>query len=250
MLSFSAPSPPSRLSSPVLSQIKNERKDNMHSHHRNKPTLKQARVSQRSPSENKASFAADLRSPCRTPFSKNIRQHNVEHHHQTPSISIQHLPQAETEGARSTTINEGPHAATRSTPWDSQLRGLPLAIACRMSSTRKDNICLFTFNAVLVRKRFCHFLDFGLYFFSIFDAVQCFSVSGCSFSYMFRQFLTCVWIFLLSLRRSLHCFLWRRECAHLRRGCFHLRGLVSSCAAVHAAFQPLPSRLCFSFLAL
>ena len=222
----------------------------MHSHHRNKPTLKQARVSQRSPSENKASFAADLRSPCHTPFSKNIRQHNVEHHHQTPSISIQHLPQAETEGARSTAINEGSHAATRSTPWDSQLRGLPLAIACRMSSTRTDNICLFTFNAVLVRKRFCHFLDFGLYFFSIFDAVQCFSVSGCSFSYMFRQFLTCVWIFLLSLRRSLHCFLWRQECAHVRRGCFHLRGLVSSCAAVHAAFQRRPSRLCFSFLAL
>jgi hypothetical protein len=79
-----------------------------------------------------------LRSPCHTPFSKNIRQHNVEHHHQTPSISIQHLPQAESEGARSTTINEGPHAATRSTPWDSQLRGLPLAIACRMSSTRKQ----------------------------------------------------------------------------------------------------------------
>ena len=25
---------------------------------------------------------------------------------------------------------------------------------------------------MLVRKRFCHFLDFGLYFFSVFDAVQ------------------------------------------------------------------------------
>ena len=138
MLSFSAPSPPSRLSSPVLSQIQNERKDNMHSHHRNKPTLEQARVSQRSPSENKASFAADLRSPCHTPFSKNIRQHHVEHHHQTPSISIQHLLQAETESARKTATNEDSHAATRSTPWDSQLRGLPLAIACRMSSTGKQ----------------------------------------------------------------------------------------------------------------
>ena len=80
---------------------------------------------EKSPSESKASFSADLCSPCHTPFSKNIRQHHVEHHHQTPSVSIQHLLQAETEGARSTTINEGPHAATRSTPWDSQLRGLP-----------------------------------------------------------------------------------------------------------------------------
>ena len=137
MLSFSAPSPPSRLSFPVLFQIQNERKDNMHSHHRNKPTWSK-KVSQRSPSESKASFSADLRSPCHTPFSKNIRQHHVEHRHQTPSISIQHLPQAETEGARNTATNEDSHAATRSTPWDSQLRGLPLAIACRMSSTRKQ----------------------------------------------------------------------------------------------------------------
>ena len=116
-----------------------KRKERSHAQPPQKQTnLAQARVSQRSPSESKASFSADLRSPCHTPFSKNIRQHHVEHHHQTPSISIQHLLQAETEGARSTTINEGPHAATRSTPWDSQLRGLPLAIACRMSSARKQ----------------------------------------------------------------------------------------------------------------
>ena len=121
MLSFSAPSPPSRLSFPVLSQIQTKGKIT-----RTATTeTNQLGASQRSPRESKASFSADLRSPCHTPFSKNIRQHHVEHHHQTSSISIQHLLQAETEGARSTTIDEGPHAATRSTPWDSQLRGLP-----------------------------------------------------------------------------------------------------------------------------
>ena len=131
------------------------------------------------------------------------------------------------------------HPGTRNSevcPWPMRAEWAPQG---NKEENKSDNICLLTFNAVLVRKRFCHFLDFGLYFFSIFDAVQCFSVSGCSFSYMFRQFLTCVWIFLLSLRRFLQCFLWRQECAHLRRGCFHLGGLVSSCAAVHAAFQHL-----------
>ena len=100
---------------------------------RNKPTCSKPEIC-----KSKASFPADLLSPCHTPVSKNIRQHHVEHHQQTPSISIQHLPQAETEGAQNTAINEDSHAATRSTPWDSQLRGLPLAIACRMSSTRKQ----------------------------------------------------------------------------------------------------------------
>ena len=171
--------------------------------------------------------------PCRAPSSDTIRQHPTpatgrdwrctKHNHKwRPTCRYtQH-----THGTRNSEVCPRPLRAE----WAPQ---------GNKEENKSDNICLLTFNAVLVRKRFCHFLDFGLYFFSIFDAVQCFSVSGCSFSYMFRQFLTCVWIFLLSLRRSLHCFLWRQECAHLRRGCFHLRGLVSSCAAMHAAFQRL-----------
>ena len=232
MLSFSAPSPPSRLSSPVLSQIQNERKDNMHSHHRNKPTLEQARVSQRSPSENKASFAADLRSPCHTPFSKNIRQHHVEHHHQTPSISIQHLPQAETEGARSTAINEGSHAATRSTPWtrNSEVCPWPWPLRAEWApqgnkeENKSDNICLLTFNAVLVRKRFCHFLHFGLYFFQCLMLFNAFLLVAAHFhtcsvsSWPVCDFFCC--------RSGFSCIvLWRQECAHLRRGCFHSEGL-------------------------
>ena len=56
MLSFSAPSPPSRLSFPVLSQIQNERKDNMHSHHRNKPTWSKPESAREAPVKVKHPF--------------------------------------------------------------------------------------------------------------------------------------------------------------------------------------------------
>ena len=141
------------------------------------------------------------------------------------------------------------HPGTRNSevcPWPLRAEWAPQG---NKEENKSDNICLLTFNAVLVRKRFCHFLDFGLYFFSIFDAVQCFSVSGCSFSYMFRQFLTCVWIFLLSLRRSLHCFMKTRvrtfeaRLLSSQRACFLMRCRACSVSAPS-------SRLCFSFLAL
>ena len=68
-------------------------------------------------------------------------------------------------------------------------------------------LCLFARGFVIFLILACISFPFLMLFRAI-------SVCGCSFSYMFRQFLTCVWIFLLSLRVSLHCF-YEDKSAHI-----------------------------------
>ena len=74
----------------------------MHSHQK-QTNLQQAREVPVKVFKSKASSSAGLRCEChkRLPTaSKKIRQHRVEHHNQSPPISIQYLLQAQTEGAQ------------------------------------------------------------------------------------------------------------------------------------------------------
>ena len=142
--------------------------------------------------KSKASFSADLRSPGHTPVIKNIRQHHVEHHNQN-SPSASNICQRPSPKANKTQLkNEDSHAATRSTPWDSHLRGLPVAIACRMSSTRKQgrkeirqHVSLTFIMLCWFIRDFWHSVDFGLFLF--FHAAHC-NVCLWLLIFIFRQF--------------------------------------------------------------
>ena len=103
-------------------------------------------------------------------------------------------------------------------------------------------LCLFARGFVIFLILACISFQFLMLFRAI-------SVSGCSFSYMFRQFLTSVWIFLLSLRVYCTVFVKTRvrtfeaRLLSSQRACFLMR--------CHACSVSAPSsRLCFSFLAL
>ena len=83
--SLSAPLSSSCLRFPALSQIQTTKGKITCTATRNKPTCSKPEIC-----KSKASFPADLLSPCHTPVSKSIRQHHVEHHTHTqnhPSAS-------------------------------------------------------------------------------------------------------------------------------------------------------------------
>ena len=73
----------------------------MHSHQK-QTNLQQAREVPLKVCKTKASFSADLRSPCHKHLParrSDTHTHHAEHHHQRPSISTHYLRQAQTEGA-------------------------------------------------------------------------------------------------------------------------------------------------------
>ena len=88
--SLSAPSAPSCLRFPLPPKDKKTKGKITCTATRNKPTCSKPEIC-----KSKASFPADLLSPCHTPVSKSIRQHHVEHHTQNhPSASSMPRPKA------------------------------------------------------------------------------------------------------------------------------------------------------------
>ena len=136
-------------------------------------------------------------------------------------------------------------------PGDSHFRGLPVAIACRMISTRKQgrkeirqHVSLTFIMLCWFIRDFWHSVDFGLFCMFSCCPLQCMFVAA---HFHFPSVLLCV-IFPVVAQTILALFLWRQDCAHLRRGCFHPRraGFLIHC---HACSVSAPSsRLCLNLV--